>query len=398
MPKELFPEEIIENSAESNFQKHSVKTKLIYVTTILFVVGSIITLPFIYVDVSVKSSGVIQPTTKHNKLTSLVSGKIDGLYIKENESIKKGDQVAIIAAPLLKEKIHFNSKRQKKVSRYLRDLSKLGQIDSTSIQHHIDLETPKYNHSLLQLKQEVRGHLQNVNKIQKRHSRNQKLFKRDMLSKAKHEETAYALETAENKLQLLFDQQLNKWQADRIAYQEELDQLKTKREQFKREQEQHIIRAPISGTIQNMQGIYEGSFITPNQPLAEISPDTDLIAECYVSPKDIGLIKEGMEARFQVSAFDYNQWGMLKGTVTEISNDVTVVNKQPIFIVKSRLDQSYMELENGYRGKLKKGMTMQARFTITERSLFQLLYDNVDDWLNPKWDEQQSESKEVAIK
>jgi len=28
-------------------------------------------------------------------------------------------------------------------------------------------------------------------------------------------------------------------------------------------------------------------------------------------------------------------------------------------------------------------MTLQARFLVTERTLFQLLYDKADDWLNP---------------
>jgi HlyD family secretion protein len=28
-------------------------------------------------------------------------------------------------------------------------------------------------------------------------------------------------------------------------------------------------------------------------------------------------------------------------------------------------------------------MTLQARFSIAERSLWQLLYDKADDWLNP---------------
>jgi len=40
-------------------------------------------------------------------------------------------------------------------------------------------------------------------------------------------------------------------------------------------------------------------------------------------------------------------------------------------------------LKNGYEGKLKKGVTLQARFVVTERSLWQLLYDKVDDWVNP---------------
>ena len=30
-----------------------------------------------------------------------------------------------------------------------------------------------------------------------------------------------------------------------------------------------------------------------------------------------------------------------------------------------------------------KGMTLNARFLLTERTLFDLLYDKVDDWLNP---------------
>ena len=32
---------------------------------------------------------------------------------------------------------------------------------------------------------------------------------------------------------------------------------------------------------------------------------------------------------------------------------------------------------------IKKGMTLQARFYVTRRTLFQLLYDKADDWLNP---------------
>lgn len=95
-----------------------------------------------------------------------------------------------------------------------------------------------------------------------------------------------------------------------------------------------------------------------------------------------------MKARFQVSAFDYNQWGILTGEVQEISNDVNIINNRPVFTVRSTLGQTYLELENGYRGELKKGMTMQARFIITRRSLFQLLYDNVNDWLNPQWNDE----------
>lgn len=120
-----------------------------------------------------------------------------------------------------------------------------------------------------------------------------------------------------------------------------------------------------------------------NQDLAQISPDTSLIVESFVNPNDIGLLQKNMPVRFQVDAFNYNQWGLATGKVLEISNDVHIVNERPVFKVKCLLDKEYLQLKNGYKGYLKKGMTLQARFMVTERTLWQLLYDKVDDWINP---------------
>src|SRR5699024_7839675 len=130
----------------------------------LFIIASLIALPFITVDVSVRSQGVIKSVTDRNKLTSLVSGKIEKLYIRENKPIRKGDRVAVIATPLLQEKIHFNIKRQQKVDRYLKDLVKLQQLDSTSVMQSIHLNTPKYRQSLAKFRQQSRGNMQGVQK------------------------------------------------------------------------------------------------------------------------------------------------------------------------------------------------------------------------------------------
>lgn len=391
MTDQLFPNEIIENSAEKNFATHSVQTHLIYSVTVLFIIGGISALPFIKTDVSVKSQGIIQPSTERNKLVSLVSGKIKELHIKDNTAVRKGQEVARISAPRINEKLLFNRKRQQKVRRYIHDLSAMQRIDSTSMFVPMNLKTVKYQRALLAFRKETRNALRKIRQAERKYNRQQQLFNREAISKAAFEKSNFSLEEARNDLQLLLGQYLNEWQADRVTYREELEQLKTEAKQLRREQEQYIIRAPISGTIQNMRGIYQGSFVVANQTMAEISPDTGLVAECYVPPTDIGLIREGMEVRFQVSAFDFNQWGMLKGKVVDISEDVTSVNNQPVFTVRSSLEQTYLELDNGYQGNLKKGMTMQARFTITQRSLFDLLYENVDDWLNPNWDEPNSQ-------
>lgn len=390
MGKQIFPDEIINNSAEANFHTHSVNTKIIYTATVLFIIAGLAALPFIYVDVSVRSQGVLKPLTERNQLTSLVSGKIEKLYIRENQSVKEGEKIVEIEAPLLREKLRFNIKRQQKINLYLQDLNTLRHIDSVSVLQPVELATNKYRHSFLQFRQQVRSSKQEIGIAERKYQRDRQLYEQEMLSEAEYEQTAFDLQYVQNEFDLLFEQQLHEWQSEQILYQDEQEQLETEIEQLNEERRQYIIRAPISGTIQNMRGIYKGSFVTPNQTLAEISPDTELIAECYVPPGDIGLLKEGMETRLQISAFDYNQWGIITGKINEISNDISVIDNQPVFIVRSLLDQKYFELENGYQGMLKKGMTLQARFTITRRNLFQLIYDDVDDWLNPNWNNQSS--------
>jgi membrane fusion protein, peptide pheromone/bacteriocin exporter len=100
-----------------------------------------------------------------------------------------------------------------------------------------------------------------------------------------------------------------------------------------------------------------------------------------------------MPVKLQIDAFNQNDWGTLDGTIIDISGDILMVDQSPVYRVLCSLSKSYLTLSNGYRGELKKGMSLQARFILTERSLFQLLFDNIDDWLNPFWNNQnQSES------
>lgn len=47
------------------------------------------------------------------------------------------------------------------------------------------------------------------------------------------------------------------------------------------------------------------------------------------------------------------------------------------------MEKDYLTLKNGIKGKLKKGMSVVAHFRITRRSLFDLLYQKIDDWINP---------------
>ena len=150
-----------------------------------------------------------------------------------------------------------------------------------------------------------------------------------------------------------------------------------------KEQEFYVIKAPVTVTIEQFAGIYEGTNIQSGQIIAGISPETDLIAEVYISPKDIGYLKEGTPLNIQVGAFNYNGWGMIKGEIINISDDYILLENQPVFKIRCKMERNQLSLRNGITGDVKKGMTIRARFLLAKRSLYQLLFDNVNDWLNP---------------
>jgi HlyD family secretion protein len=117
----------------------------------------------------------------------------------------------------------------------------------------------------------------------------------------------------------------------------------------------------------------------------EISPDGTLYAECYIQPRDIGLIRVGQQAVLQVDAFNYNEWGLLQAQVIDIAHDVTLTEGAGhlFFKVFCTPERTYMTLKNGQKGLLMKGMTFHVRFMITKRTFFQWLFDKMDNWLNP---------------
>jgi HlyD family secretion protein len=208
------------------------------------------------------------------------------------------------------------------------------------------------------------------------------LFKKGVIAKTTLNESKLGYDLAINAIYQFKKQQSNTWQSQYVNYQNQVKELENTLIQLKESNNLSIIKAPISGTLLNVKGIEEGSFLTNGMVLAEISPETNLIIECYVNPNDIGMLKEDHKASFEVSAFNYNQWGLASGKIIEIGDDIELVNNTSIKVICS-LEQKYLLLKNGFKGSLKKGMIVNTRFELAERTLFDLLYDKVDDWLNP---------------
>lgn len=145
----------------------------------------------------------------------------------------------------------------------------------------------------------------------------------------------------------------------------------------------YTVCSPISGVCINTSKIVEGLKVSLGQQLMEIVPDSEFCIECNVSSKDIGLLRVGLPCNIQVDAYNYNQWGMLKGELIEISENPSTSYQGVFYKVYCSVDENFLELKNGYRGYLKRGMNVNCRFVVTRRRVIDLLYDKVENWINP---------------
>ncbi|GHS89818.1 hypothetical protein FACS1894201_11150 [Bacteroidia bacterium] len=76
-----------------------------------------------------------------------------------------------------------------------------------------------------------------------------------------------------------------------------------------KELEKYTLLAPNAGNIQNLSGIERGSLVFAGQDIAVLTPtSSSLIAETYVSTRDIGMLHPAQAVKLRVDAYDAYMW------------------------------------------------------------------------------------------
>jgi multidrug resistance efflux pump len=379
MKKEIFPKEIIESTIEVHRFKHTNKSKVIYSFILFALIFALVSLPYINITIYNTSQGFIRSDKERILLGSSNSGKVIFHQLKNNLQVNKGDTLLLINNLVITQKISTTESLLTETKSFVEDLKLL----SNQKKNANKLRSLKYKQEYNFYQQKLSELNTRFQKIKEDYNRNQKLFDKGVIAKVELNNSKLEYDLSLNAIYQYKKQQYSSWQAELVNHQNQLKELENNQVQLEETNNLSIIKAPVSGTLLNVKGIEKGSFIQNGIQLAEISPLSELIVECYINPIDIGLLKKESKVNFQISAFNYNQWGVVNGKIIEIGNDIQMINNTPMFKVLCSLDQNFLQLKNGFKGQLKKGMFVNARFELTERTLFDLLYDKMDDWLNP---------------
>jgi HlyD family secretion protein len=384
METKIFPAAILNNTIEVYDSRISIRSRVIYLILLGLIFAIALSLPLIVVDVAVQTRGTFQSALQRNPVQIAMGGRLEFWDLSENKEVKQGDVLAVIRGEQLNLEMKAMEERLALLQDFIKDLKML-----INHQSQVESNTPSLKSNLYQAAwYEYQSQLVNqemlAHKLYRDFQRAKGLFESKSIAFVEYDEVQVQYQQASTQLELLKKQRLNHWGQELTNHSTERDRILSQLEVSLVQKDQFKIIAGTSGTLMNVQNLKTGDFVHSNQKLAEISPDSELMAVTYLSPADIAFLGIGQEVKFQVDTYNYNQWGVATGKVVGIANDLSLISeKEAGFLVTCKLDSLELKLPSGQSGKIRKGMTFNSRFVVARRSLFQLLYDKVDNWLNP---------------
>jgi len=381
----LIPSSISNQTLEAYLVKISARSRIIYWIIIGTVVALIASLPYIFVDVSVQARGYFQSDIEKQVVYTPFQGKVRYTSVRNGERVEKGDTLLVIDYETISAQTVAFRQKIAENDASLSDLEILTKIDSSDLDYISSLLTStRYRAEAENVRNQHIIQYQKYKKKKAEHERNQLLYEQDIIPEADFENSLYLLTSENDNLNQILLYQKSLWQSDLAARRNERVSLLAGLEQCMESITNRILVAPASGEVIQTADIQKGSIVGQGQMVAEISPYGELIATCFVKPSDIGLVQENQKVKIQVEAFNYNEWGMLQGEIVDISDDMIVEDGSNVFFrIKCRPDRTYLTLRNGHKAFIKKGMSVNTRIIVTQRSLFNLLFDKADKWFNP---------------
>jgi HlyD family secretion protein/epimerase transport system membrane fusion protein len=137
-----------------------------------------------------------------------------------------------------------------------------------------------------------------------------------------------------------------------------------------------VIAAPIAGVVLNMRFKTNGGVLKPAEPILDIVPADDaLLIDARISPNDIDVVRIGLPAKVQLSAYSGRYAPRLNGVVRNLSADRVVdeTTRQPYYLARVHVDRE--EIRQSHLGiELIPGMPAEVLIVTGERTMAQYIF------------------------
>ncbi len=180
---------------------------------------------------------------------------------------------------------------------------------------------------------------------------------------------------AENQKRIAeIDSQLTKAIVDNEQQIAQIDSQISKTQQNLRYQE---LKAPVSGTIFDLQAHNPGYVTNSSAPILKIVPNQSLVAKVFITNRDIGFVKEGMKVDVRIDSFPYSEFGDIKGKLVWVGSDALPPdNIYPFYRFPAKVVLEHQYLMIGDRQvNLQSGMSVSTNIKLRKRNVASIFTD-----------------------
>lgn len=194
---------------------------------------------------------------------------------------------------------------------------------------------------------------------------------RSLADKARAEKSISETELQIRQMQQQFYQDVSKELTETTTQGADLRQrFAVAQDQFRRVD----IRAPMSGTAQNLRVFTEGAVVRAGDPMVDIAPDHgQLVIQARVSPNDIDGVHSHQTVEVRFPTFHSRTVPVLSGKIRSVSQDrlFDEATRTPYYLSIIEVDQSKLPPE--LKGRLQAGMPAEAIVPTGSRTALQYI-------------------------
>jgi HlyD family secretion protein len=120
------------------------------------VIAMLISLPFVRIDITIQSRGIIRSQTEPTSIQAPVTGQVQKICIRENMKVSVGDTLIFLAPKKINDQLRMIDDRIDLYSGYIRDLENLVRGKNAHIQSEL-LQSSylEYNQKLMEYQLQI---------------------------------------------------------------------------------------------------------------------------------------------------------------------------------------------------------------------------------------------------
>ncbi len=369
----------------------------------LAVIGCAVFSYFVEVPVSVSAEGIVWTPEGIRNLAAESHGVAEEILVAPAQEVKKGDVIAVIDQSELRAQLSELEADLEETNFYIKQLQSLDSEEKKGRKEYDDAIDKI-------LAASTKRYHEKEGRVIKREKELEKLLKRGAIRREDVDRMVDELADTREHLSSIVQERATQTKTDLKSDIQVRRELLTQRHQAsetadkiagirKQLLEDGEIVSPFDGRVSQVE-VDPGDFVSPGTTIATVAPyvtERELLAIVYPAYEDGAKLRSGMAVELEISAYPKQKFGLLSGTVVDVShlpvssesmmrtlkNDLLVrklTGKESPFEVSIRLDKDSAD-PSGYQWSaraddtrnVRDGMRCVAKVIVRTKKLYELL-------------------------